>query len=137
MTKFLFWNLNKREIPGFVGTLAREVGVDVLILAECVMRPERVLEQLNAETSDYQYAWGVSDHLIFFTRFDAHCLRPLHESLVPQVRPSVGLTWALRDLKPMPPRLASKRGREPGAPAFKPEQPRDRRSLRSASLRSG
>ena len=77
MTKFLFWNLNKREIPGFVGTLAREVGVDVLILAECVMRPERVLEQLNAETSDYQYAWGVSDHLIFFTRFDAHCLRPL------------------------------------------------------------
>lgn len=80
MTKFLFWNLNKREIPGFVSTLSREVEVDVLILAECVMRPERVLEQLNAESSEYQYAWGVSDHLIFFTRFDARCLRPLYES---------------------------------------------------------
>jgi hypothetical protein len=80
VTRFLFWNLNKREIPGFVSTLAREKDVDVLILAECVMRPEPVLEELNAETSDYQYAWGVSDHLIFFTRFDAYCLRPLYES---------------------------------------------------------
>ena len=80
MTRFLFWNLNKREIPGFVGTLAREVGVDVLILAECAMRPERVLEELNAEKSEYQYAWGVSDHLIFFTRFDSYYLRPLFES---------------------------------------------------------
>ncbi len=80
MTRFLFWNLNKREIPGFVSTLAREKNVDVLILAECVMRPERVLEELNSQPSDYQYAWGVSDHLIFFTRFDAYCLRPLFES---------------------------------------------------------
>ena len=75
MTRFLFWNLNKREIPGFVSTLAREKDLDVLILAECVMRPERVLEELNAETSDYQYAWGVSDHLTFFTRFHSHLLR--------------------------------------------------------------
>ena len=62
VTRFLFWNLNKRD-PRFIYTLAREVGVDVLILAECAMRPERVLEELNAESSDYQYAWGVSDHL--------------------------------------------------------------------------
>jgi endonuclease/exonuclease/phosphatase family metal-dependent hydrolase len=80
VTRFLFWNLNKREIPGFVSTLAREKDVDVLILAECVMRPERVLEELNAKASDYQYAWGVSDHLIFFTRFHSHLLRPLFES---------------------------------------------------------
>jgi hypothetical protein len=80
VTRFLFWNLNKNEIPGFVGTLAREKNVDVLIVAECVMRPERVLEELNSESSEYQYAWGVSDHLIFFTRFDSYHLRPLYES---------------------------------------------------------
>ena len=80
MPRFLFWNINKREIPGFVGNLAREEDVDVLILAECAMRPERVLEQLNAERADYQYAWGVCDHLTFFVRFDSRFITPLFES---------------------------------------------------------
>ncbi len=80
MPKFLFWNLNKRDIPGFVRQLTRDEGVDVLILAECAMRPERILEQLNAETAEYRYAWGNCGHIVFFTRFDAHLLTPLSES---------------------------------------------------------
>jgi hypothetical protein len=80
VTKFLFWNLNKRDIPGFVRHLAWDEGVDVLILAECTMRPERVLEHLNEERADYQFAWSNSDHLVFFTRFDWRLLKPLAES---------------------------------------------------------
>ena len=80
MPKFLFWNLNKRDIPGFVRHLARDEDADVLILAECVIPLARILEQLNDERADYQYAWGNCPHLTFFTRFDARFLAPLVES---------------------------------------------------------
>jgi hypothetical protein len=31
------------------------------------MTPEKVLEALNDESPDYQYAWSSSNHLTFFT----------------------------------------------------------------------
>ncbi len=80
MPKFLFWNLNKRDIPGFVRHLADEADADVLILAECAMARERILETLNEEKPHYQWAWGVCDSLEFFTRFDSRFLRPVSES---------------------------------------------------------
>ncbi len=80
MARFLFWNLNRRDIPGFVGTLAREQEADVLILAECRIPEARLLEELNSDLPHYQYAWGNCNHLLFFTRFDARRMRPLRES---------------------------------------------------------
>ena len=80
MAKFLFWNLNQRAIPGFVRTVAREHDVDVLILAECRISTAELLEALNESSSDYQYAWGNCNHLVFFTRFDAKRMKPLLES---------------------------------------------------------
>ena len=80
MTKFLFWNLNKKPIPGFVCHLAHEQDVDVLILAECAFSKDGLLEELNREVAEYRYAWGVSDHLVFYTRFHDGFLRPLAES---------------------------------------------------------
>jgi hypothetical protein len=80
MPKFLFWNLNRREIPGWVHNLARQEGADVLILAECAMTPAQLLVELNTESSDYQYAPGNCGHLVFFTGFDARFLTPLLES---------------------------------------------------------
>jgi hypothetical protein len=35
MPKFLFWNLNRRDLHGFVSNLARQENADVVILAEC------------------------------------------------------------------------------------------------------
>ncbi|MGB7555969.1 MAG: endonuclease/exonuclease/phosphatase family protein [Candidatus Korobacteraceae bacterium] len=80
MQKFLFWNLNRRDLHGFVRNLARQENVDVLILAECGTPPVRMLEELNAESPDYQYAAGNCGHLLFFTRFDSSLFPPLFES---------------------------------------------------------
>ncbi len=80
MPKFLFWNLNRRELHGFVARLARQEEVDVLILAECPTKSARMLEELNAHSSDYQYSPGNCGHLLFFTRFNSDFLTPLFES---------------------------------------------------------
>ncbi len=80
MTRFLFWNLNRQEVHGFVSNLARQENADVVILAECGTPPARMLEELNAEAPDYQYAPGNCGHLLFFTRFESSLLTPLFES---------------------------------------------------------
>ncbi len=80
MPKFLFWNLNRQDLHGFVRNLARQEGADVVILAECPTKPAKILEELNADSSDYQYAPGNCGHLLFFTRFDSDYLTPLFES---------------------------------------------------------
>src|SRR5450759_1872822 len=99
MTRFLFWNLNRQDLHGFVRDLARQENADVLILAECGTPPVRMLEELNADAPDYadspddakapdhadapyyQYAAGNCGHLLFFTRFESSLLTPLFESL--------------------------------------------------------
>jgi endonuclease/exonuclease/phosphatase family metal-dependent hydrolase len=96
MTRFLFWNLNRQDLHGFVRDLARQENADVVILAECPTKPARLLEELNAEAPDYakapadspdyadapdyQYAPGNCGHLLFFTRFESSLLTPLFES---------------------------------------------------------
>lgn len=80
MPRFLFWNLNKRDIHGFVSQVARHVDADVLILAECSFSTARLLESINYELPHYRYAWGNCGHLVFFTRFDPDFLKPLREN---------------------------------------------------------
>ena len=77
MTRFLFWNLNRHDLHGFVARLARQENADVIILAECPTAPAQLLEELNAEAPDYQYAPGNCGHLLFFTRFESSLLTPL------------------------------------------------------------
>jgi endonuclease/exonuclease/phosphatase family metal-dependent hydrolase len=80
MLRFLFWNLNRRDLHRFVGNLARQEKADVVILAECATSSAKILQELNADSSAYQYAPGNCDHLLFFTRFDSNFLTPLFES---------------------------------------------------------
>ncbi len=80
MPNFLFWNVNRRDIPGFIGNLARQTRTDVLILAECRSQRSQLLEALNEEAPDYHYAWTNCDHLMFFTRFVDCLFLPLFES---------------------------------------------------------
>jgi hypothetical protein len=78
--KFAFWNLNQRDLPQLVSALARRERVDVLILAECGTDTWRMLEALNAESSDYQLGYSNCDRLRVFTRFDARLMPPLVET---------------------------------------------------------
>jgi hypothetical protein len=80
MPRFLFWNVNRRDIPGFIRQLARDNNVDVLILAECRTSTATLLETLNDEQPHYQLAWGNCDHLLFFTRFKSELLHPIFDS---------------------------------------------------------
>ncbi len=43
MPKFLFWNLNQRDIPELVAQLAHQEGMEVFILAECGSKPWELL----------------------------------------------------------------------------------------------
>jgi hypothetical protein len=85
--------------------------VDVLILAECAFSSATLLEDLNREelprptpkegveratrgltpaSRQYQYCWGVSDHLVFFTRVGACGLEPVSESSRVSIRRLTG-----------------------------------------------
>lgn len=74
MPRFLFWNLNRRDLTRYVRYLAHEHDIDVLILAESGSTSTQILLALNDETSDYQFAPGRCGHLLFFTRFDTSLL---------------------------------------------------------------
>ena len=80
MPKFLFWNINRHDIAGFVRHVAREADADLLILAECRIKLSKLLETLNDEKPHYHYAWGACRHLLFLTRFPPDQLKPLRES---------------------------------------------------------
>ncbi len=50
MLRFLFWNLNRTDLHGFVSRLAHQEKVDVLILAECPTDPALLLQTLTADS---------------------------------------------------------------------------------------
>ncbi len=80
MPKFLFWNLNRSDVPELICQLAHDERVDLFILAECGSKPWNLMEALNAERPQYQFPWSNCDHLLFFTRFDSHGLTALFEN---------------------------------------------------------
>ena len=80
MVRFLFSNLNKSDIHGFVSHVARAADADVVILAEVSFSISRLLESINDEKPHYHYAWGTCGHLLFITRFDPVFLKPILES---------------------------------------------------------
>jgi len=80
MPRFLFWNINSKVIPHLVKEIARGNDVDVLVLAECDIPIGALLTELNAETSDFQFAHGQCEKIKVFTRFHAGFLAPMLES---------------------------------------------------------
>lgn len=68
MLTFLFWNL-KRDRSDLLASLTRQHGVDVLLLAECTLKPATVLEALNARRSDYFYVRTDCPKVSIYTRF--------------------------------------------------------------------
>lgn len=69
MVTFLFWNLGRRPLQDQVGRLAKEHGVDVVMLAECLVSTESMQASLNAHTaSPYCFPFSESERIAIFTR---------------------------------------------------------------------
>ncbi|MFN0124353.1 MAG: endonuclease/exonuclease/phosphatase family protein [Blastocatellia bacterium] len=81
MTKFLFWNINKRPLEQLVADLVSEHQVDVLILAECIIPVGRMLETLNpGTTSEFHATYSECEKIQIYTRFSGRFIEPLFES---------------------------------------------------------
>lgn len=76
---FLFWNL-KRERADILASLAKRHSVDVLMLAECPLKPANILKSLNQDFQEYFFVPSASP-IAIFTRFSEQYLQPLEPSV--------------------------------------------------------
>lgn len=80
MPTFLFWNVAGKAIEKLIASLAVSNTVDLLVLAECKSDPNDLVRELNLDTAEYQYAPGLCESVLFFTKFDASFLLPVSET---------------------------------------------------------
>ena len=98
MATFLFWNLNHKPLQSLVATLAVQHEVDVLIFAECSIKPNLLLESLREAGGEYHYVKSVHKNF-FWNMFDQVLIRPellssfSHDSL--QILTAIGNTSLL------------------------------------------
>jgi hypothetical protein len=74
---FLFWNLNKKNLQTSVANLALMHDIDVIMLAECAIPSEILLQALNRdeERAYYSYIEQLGCTKIeIFTRFSNDCI---------------------------------------------------------------
>ena len=69
VTKFLFWNINRKPFAEPVAELAEIHRVDVIVLAECVMAPGTLLQVLNRTDPVFHFPGARSRRLTILTRF--------------------------------------------------------------------
>lgn len=78
MTTFLFWNLNKKPLQSLITKLACEHDVDVLVLAECSISPDVLLQSINRSGQTYSYSPSDScDRIEIYTRFNPEFSQPV------------------------------------------------------------
>ena len=81
MTKFLFWNLNKKPLASIVTNLARQHEVDVIILAECEIAPAVMLKALNRDETQFHFSSdSLCEKIAIYTRFSRQFLKPKFET---------------------------------------------------------
>ena len=81
MKRFLFWNASKKDLTQHVARLAHHHAVDVLILAECPVPHEELLDALNSNySSAYFYAPGFCTRIQIFVKFAEDLMKPVFES---------------------------------------------------------
>jgi hypothetical protein len=80
MPHFLFWNVGRKPIDEQIAAATLSNQVDLVVLAECKSDPNDLLRTLNQSASDYEYAPGVCESLLFFTKFDAKFLGLMEET---------------------------------------------------------
>ncbi len=80
MPNFLFWNVAGNATEELIASLAIANEVDLLVLAECKSDPNDLVRRLNRDAAEYQYAPGLCESLLFFTKFDTSFLVPVSET---------------------------------------------------------
>jgi hypothetical protein len=85
--RFLFWNLQGRDLRSLVVDLAAEHKVDIIILAECQVPEGAMLERLNSERPQYELApTRVCKSITFFSSFSASFFTPVVENARVSIR---------------------------------------------------
>ena len=78
MLNFLFWNVNRKPIARLIAQLARERGVDVLVLAECEIDHTVLLNELNRGGDKFSLHDYPSRFLVY-TQFEPDWLRSAYD----------------------------------------------------------
>ena len=95
MTKFLFWNLNRKPLSDLIAKLAIEESIDILILAECTIGSSELLIALNSTQSQkYSFAFSPSKRLLILSRLPHNSIRPIFDNEYLSIRrviPPVGV----------------------------------------------
>ncbi len=78
-SRFLFWNLGKKDLRSLINRAVRENDVDIIILAECMSRPEEILSGLNQDITRFHYAFGVCESIGIYAAFPRKFIRPVSE----------------------------------------------------------
>jgi endonuclease/exonuclease/phosphatase family metal-dependent hydrolase len=77
MTKFVFWNTDRRSVDNLVALLADKYNADLIVLAEYFGEHLSTLDCLNSNARfPFQYAVGLARGLALFCRFSPSFLVP-------------------------------------------------------------
>ena len=80
MIKFLFWNLNGKPLENTVVRLVRNHNIDVVVLAECKIPSDVLLDALNEEQETrYNAGFTLLESVAVFARFPERSFRTLEE----------------------------------------------------------
>lgn len=81
MTTFLFWNIGRKSLEVSIANIALKHNVDVIMLAECVISPSRLLVTLNNSNRVlYEYAPSIGcEKVKIFTKFPKEFIHPISE----------------------------------------------------------
>jgi endonuclease/exonuclease/phosphatase (EEP) superfamily protein YafD len=80
LPRFLFWNLEGKNLQHLVAQLAEEHLVDLIVLSECKTPSATVLMQLNARHVRYELCPGLCESITIFGAFQSGFLTPILES---------------------------------------------------------
>ncbi len=80
MTNFLFWNVNKKPLENLIKELAFQYDVDIILLAEYVSNPTKLLIELNNEDFGYFLAPSFCSKIHIFSRFREEFFPAISES---------------------------------------------------------
>jgi hypothetical protein len=95
----LFWNLKRRPLDPLVGALAREVGADIVTLAESDAGIDETLAHLNADTQSFYFPDLLAPtRLRVFSRFLPNWIQPIEDGLgfsIRQYAPPIGAAFMM------------------------------------------